>query len=120
VQSSEIDTLTFLTGLAERFRAARDWKQFHNLKDMVISLTLESSELLELTQWKNGDLLAESAADKREQFAHELADVLYWTLLIAKELDIDLKQSFQEKMALNEAKYPLEKVKGSYLKYTEL
>ena len=119
MQPADIDTLAFLTGLAEQFRAARDWKQFHNLKDMVISLTLESSELLELTQWKNGDHLAETAADQREQFAHELADVLYWTLLIAKELDIDLKRSFQEKMALNETKYPLEKAKGSYLKYTE-
>lgn len=118
--SEERNTLTDLTELAEAFRDARDWRQYHNLKDMVLSLSLESAELLELTQWKNGESLMTEAKSKKARFAEELSDVLYWTLLIAKDLQIDLKQAFQEKIASNERKYPVDKARGSDRKYDAL
>lgn len=32
------------------FRDKRDWAQFHNPKDLAISISIEASELLELFQ----------------------------------------------------------------------
>ena len=116
----ETDSIRRLTAEVLRFRDDRNWKQFHNPKDMAISLALEASELLELTQWKNGAELDDHLAASREAVSHELADVLYWVLLIAHDLGIDLGAAFLEKMRLNEVKYPLERARGSNRKYTEL
>jgi dCTP diphosphatase len=58
--------------------------------------------------------------DRKSDIAHELADVLYWTLLMANELGIDLASALNEKLAINEKKYPAAKAKGSNKKYTEL
>jgi NTP pyrophosphatase (non-canonical NTP hydrolase) len=102
------------------FRNQRNWKQFHNAKDMAISLTLESSELLELFQWKNEHEVKDYLLNNKEKISDELADVLYWVLLMANDLDIDLNESLNEKMDKNEAKYPVEKSKNNHKKYTEL
>lgn len=98
----------------------RDWDQFHNPKDLAISLNLEASEVLEHFQWKSEKEIAEHVANNKSDVAHELADVLYWVLLMANKLDINLSEAFAEKMKKNEAKYPVEKAKGSHKKYTEL
>lgn len=58
--------------------------------------------------------------DKKDEVGEELADVFYWVLLLANKIDIDLVEAFKKKMAKNEAKYPVEKTKGSHKKYTEL
>lgn len=102
------------------FRDARDWKQFHNPKDLAISLLLEAGEVLEHFQWKNADEMAKHVVDKKEDVGEELADVFYWILLIANDLDIDLAEAFNKKLAKNEAKYPKEKASGNHKKYTEL
>jgi NTP pyrophosphatase (non-canonical NTP hydrolase) len=102
------------------FCERREWDQFHNLKDLSISLTLETAELLEHSQWKNEMQLEEYLAHHKSEVADEVADVLYWTLLIANKLDIDLADAFQRKMAINEKKYPVAKSRGSSKKYTEL
>jgi dCTP diphosphatase len=117
---SKPDTLADLTAMIVRFRDERDWRQFHNPKDMAISLTLEAAELLELTQWKNGEDLDAHLASRKNAVAEELSDVLYWTLLLAHELQIDLADAFSEKMNSNELKYPVDKAKGSHKKYTDL
>ena len=70
------------------FRDERDWKQFHNPKDVALSLMLESAELLEHFQWKNGEAIQETAMHRRAELADELADVLYYTLLMAHDLNI--------------------------------
>lgn len=98
----------------DRFIEERDWSQFHDLKDLVISLNLEATEVLELFQWKSSDLV------KKEELSHELADVLYWLLAISSKCDIDLQKAFENKMSLNAEKYPIDKSKGSSKKYTEL
>ena len=102
------------------FRDERDWKQFHNPKDMAISLVLESTELLEHCQWKNDAEISEHLETKRSEVADELSDVLYWVILMANDLDIDLNKALSDKMDKNEAKYPVEKARGNHKKYTEL
>lgn len=102
------------------FRDERDWKQFHNPKDSAISLLLEASELLEQFQWKNAEQIETHLKTKRKDVNDEVVDVLYWVLLIAYDLDIDLEKEFVRKMEHNKAKYPVEKAKGNNKKYTEL
>lgn len=103
-----------------KYRDARNWKQFHNPKDLALSLVLESTELLEHFQWKNGQVLLDYTEKNKNEISKELADVFYWVLLIAKDLDIDIAQSLRDKMIENEAKYPVEKAFGSATKYDKL
>jgi NTP pyrophosphatase (non-canonical NTP hydrolase) len=114
------DSLKALTQRITKFRDAREWKQFHNPKDMALSLSLEVHELLELMQWKNDKALEKHLKQNHEAVSHELADVLYWVLLLAHDLKIDLPQALIEKLAHNEKKYPLHKSKGVAKKYNEL
>ena len=102
------------------FRDERNWKQFHNPKDTAISLILEASELLEHFQWKNEAEIKQHLARHKEDVADELADVLYWVLLIAYDLDIELDKAFMSKLHKNALKYPIDKASGSNLKYTNL
>ncbi len=109
-----------LTKKILEFRDARNWKQFHNPKDLAISLTLEAAEVLELFQWKTKEEMDAYVTMHKEDIAEELVDTLYWVLLLAHDLDIDLKDSFDKKMAKNNAKYPIDKAKDSHKKYTQL
>lgn len=112
-----------LTELQKRiiaFRDARDWKQFHNPKDVAISLILEAGELLEHFQWKSPEEMQQHIEKQKEDIGDELADVLYWVLLMSHDLDIDVAAALKKKMEKNEAKYPVQKSKGSHKKYTEL
>lgn len=102
------------------FRNARDWKQFHNPKDVAISLVLETTELLEHFQWRNIAEVKQHLVTHKEDVSDELADVLYWILLMANDLDIDVLAALSKKLDKNEAKYPVEKAKGNHKKYTEL
>lgn len=102
------------------FRDARDWKQFHNPKDCAISLALEAAEVLEHFQWKNREEMEVYVKTNKEEISEELADVLYWILLMSKDLDIDVLEALGKKMKKNEDKYPVEKAKGKHTKYTEL
>lgn len=116
---------TELQNLTKRlleFRDARDWKQFHSLKDLIISLNLESGELLELTQWKNNDAFEKTLLDQnnKQRLEEECADVLSYLLLIAERAGIDLVAATNAKIDQNEKKYPVEKAKGNAKKYTQL
>lgn len=102
------------------FRNARNWEQFHNPKDLAVSLVLEATEFLEHFQWKTSDEINAHIKTKRNDMEDELADVLYWVLLIAHDMEIDLSKSFARKMAQNERKYPISKAKGTHKKYNEL
>lgn len=101
------------------FVTARDWKQFHNPKDLALSLTLEAAEVLEQFQWKNPKEIEEYTKTHKQAIADELVDVFYWVLLMSHYLDIDLEKAFKEKMEQNEKKYPVEKAKGKHNKYTD-
>ncbi len=109
-----------LQELVVKFCKDRDWRQFHNPKDLALSLVLESAELMEHFQWKNPEEIKKHLTEKKSDVSDELADVLYWVLLIASELDIDLSQALKTKMHKNAHKYPVEKAKGRHTKYTDL
>jgi NTP pyrophosphatase (non-canonical NTP hydrolase) len=114
------DSLKDLIEAAVRFRDERDWAQFHSVKELAISLAVESAELLQLLQWFKGEELARVIDEKREHLKDELADVLFSVLLLASELNVDLGRAFLDKLEKTGAKYPVEKAKGSPRKYTEL
>jgi NTP pyrophosphatase (non-canonical NTP hydrolase) len=115
-----MNTIEELTQLMLRFRDEREWSQFHNPKDVAISLTLEAAELLELMQWKSGPELIEHLKVNRDLLADELADVLGWVLVLAHDQGIDLNEAVKRKLEKNAAKYPVEKARGVAKKYTEL
>ena len=100
-----------------KFRDDRDWRQFHTPKDLTISLNLEAAELLELFQWSGAYL---ECTGNRDKLREELADVLSYCILMADVCGLDLDEIMNEKVDKNEAKYPVEKARGSAAKYTEL
>ncbi len=102
------------------FRDARDWKQFHNPKDVALSLVLEATEVMEHFQWKNNKEIDEYLKTAKGDVAEELADVFYWVLLMSSDLKIDIKLALEEKLKKNEIKYPVEKAKGRHTKYNRL
>ena len=111
-----------LTAAILEFRDARDWQQFHTLRNLIVSLNLEAGELLELTQWKNDAEIDALRADEKsaEALRDECADILLYLLLIADKAGIDLAAAAREKLAKNAAKYPVDKAYGSRAKYTKL
>lgn len=102
------------------FRNARDWKQFHNAKDLSISLVLEATEVMEHFQWKSIKEMEDYSKSHKKEIGEELADTLYWILLLSHDLKIDVLKALENKMKINNKKYPVEKAKGSHKKYTEL
>lgn len=100
-----------------QFRDDRDWKQFHNPKDLAISISLESAELLEIFQWSADDLYCE---DKKDKIKEELADVLIYAALLADCCGLDIDEIIQNKIKKNNDKYPVDKAKGSKEKYDRL
>lgn len=120
VKKTRKPTIKSLTERIISFRDARDWKQFHNSKDVALSLILEASEVIEHFQWKNGKELEEYISTNKEHIGEELADVFYWILLLSHDLGIDIVDALSKKMDRNEEKYPVEKAKGSHTKYNEL
>ncbi|MFO8141852.1 MAG: nucleotide pyrophosphohydrolase [Marinobacter sp.] len=97
-----------------QFRDDRDWKQFHNPKDLSLALSIEAAELLELFLWKS----PEQADVNRVK--EELADVFAYALLLADSYDLDVEKIVLDKIAMNEKKYPVSKAKGTAKKYTDL
>jgi len=103
-----------LTKLLVDFRDEREWKQFHNSKDLAVAVSIESSELLELFLWKNAEDV------NLEKLKEELADVFAYGLLLANNYGLDIHKIIEEKIRKNGEKYPVDKAKGSSKKYTEL
>jgi NTP pyrophosphatase (non-canonical NTP hydrolase) len=104
------------------FRDARDWRQFHSLRNLIVSLNLEAGELLELTQWKSDDEIDALPAQPvaAEALRDECADILLYLLLIAETAGIDLLAAARAKLLKNDEKYPVAKARGSRAKYTDL
>ena len=96
------------------FRDARDWKQFHNTKDLALALSIESAELLEALLWKSSE---EASKDKIKE---ELADVLAYAFLLANECGLEVAEIVSAKIETNSLKYPVDKAKGSAKKYNEI
>lgn len=100
-----------------KFRDDRNWRQFHNEKDLSLSITLEAAELLELFQWKTSDEVVET---NRERLAEEIADVLIYSYMLADNLNFDINDIIRKKLVKNAEKYPIAKSKDNKIKYNEL
>ena len=96
-----------------KFTEDRDWDQFHSPANLAKSLVIEAAELLECFQWSDTDY-------DLEHVKEELADVLVYSQNLLDKLGLDADEIVNRKMAQNEAKYPVDKAKGSAAKYTEL
>ncbi|MBK2402829.1 nucleotide pyrophosphohydrolase [Erysipelothrix sp. strain 2 (EsS2-6-Brazil)] len=99
-----------------KFRDERNWRQFHNEKDLAISISLEASELLELFQWKTADEGKKFVNEIKE----ELADVLIYAYMMADNMNLDIDEIISEKLTKNAKKYPISKSFGNKKKYDEL
>ena len=100
-----------------QFRDDSNWKQFHNHKDLSISISLEAAELLENFQWSGADI---NVPEKKEKIAEELADVLIYCALMADAMALDINEIVAKKLEKNAEKYSVDKSFGSKKKYTEL
>jgi NTP pyrophosphatase (non-canonical NTP hydrolase) len=111
-----------LKARVREFVSDRDWDQYHFPKDLAIGLAIEAAELLEQFRFRSNEEIESLMADpgQRRLVAHELADVLYFVLLMCANLGLDASSILAEKLALSAERYPVEKVRGRNLKYTEL
>lgn len=100
-----------------KFRDDRDWKQFHDSKNLALAISLEASELNELFLWKRGDDVEDINI---ERLREELADILSFSILLAEKHSLDIFDIILEKIKSNEKKYPVTKSKGTATKYTDL
>ena len=107
----------FLISELEKFRDARDWKQFHTTKDLAVAISIEAAELNELFLWKT---VEESEKVSREKLREEIADILAYTLMLAGKHGFDVREMVLDKIRKNGEKYPVDKSKGSARKYNEL
>lgn len=113
--------LNKLKNIIKVFCEERDWDQFHNPKDLAIGLSTESNELLDLFRFKTDEQLKEMLTNKQSRTAvsEELADIFFFLLRFSQMYNFDLIKGLEEKMEKNNAKYPVDKVKGKNLKYNE-
>jgi len=123
---SEIDdqtaTVAELKSRIRRFVRERDWEQYHFPKDLAIGLAIEAAELLEHFRFRGNDEIAARLHDQvfLKDIGHELADVLYFVLLMCDYLGLDCTRMLEEKMAVSASRYPVSQSRGRNLKYTEL
>ncbi|MDH5485850.1 MAG: nucleotide pyrophosphohydrolase [Gammaproteobacteria bacterium] len=101
------------------FADARDWDQFHSPKNLSMALIAEAAELVEHFQWLTEEQSRDLPEKTRTGVKHEMADIFVYLLRLADKLDIDLLEVAEQKIQLNEEKYPADKVRGSARKYTD-
>ncbi len=107
-----MDSLDDLNRRLKAFARERDWEQFHNPKNLVMALAGECGELLEHFQWLSEAQSAVLSGEKKEAVALEMADILIYLIRCAERLDIDLVDAAYRKIAINEMRYPAQKVRG--------
>ena len=113
------EALRVLQQRVAAFAAARDWEPFHSPKNLAMALSVEAAELVEEFQWLTEEQSRALDAERRERVRLELADVFIYLLRIADKLGVDLVAAANDKIVLNEKKYPAERVRGDARKYTE-
>ena len=112
-----------LTTLAEELRTfadERDWDQFHSPKNLAMALAVEASEIMEHFQWLTEEQSVALSPEKLLQVQEEIGDVLIYLTRLADKLGINLLEAAGKKLEVNRSKYPVDKVRGSAKKYTEL
>tara|TARA_B100001029_G_scaffold109476_1_gene90346 strand:+ start:809 stop:1156 length:348 start_codon:yes stop_codon:yes gene_type:complete len=105
----------------KKFAEVRNWKQFHNPKNLVMALSVEVAELVEIFQWSNSGGNDEiNDPETQEKIKEEIADIFNYLLKISDELELDLDEIIHKKIDKNEKKYPVNKSHSSSKKYSEL
>lgn len=102
-----------------KFRDDRDWKQFHDPKNLAVSISVEAAELLEIFQWMTGEQAAQYAVQNKERVSDEIADVAIYLIELADIVGVDLAAAIDAKLDKNAKKYPVEKARGVSTKYTD-
>jgi len=117
-----VDSLSEIIAAIVAFRDARDWAQFHTPRNLAAALAVEAAELQEVMLWKADQQVDALLADPkgRQEVQQELGDVLIFALLLSQACGIDPLKAVQQKLAINAAKYPVEKARGVSTKYTDL
>ena len=109
-----------ITEKIKEFRDERDWMQFHDPKNMAVSIILEASELLEHFQWKTTEEVERYAKQNHVEIQDEIADIALYLFELADNLGINLTDAMEQKLKKNEMKYPVEKARGKHTKYNKL
>ena len=114
------DSLKQTIEIVDAFTSQRDWDQFHTVKNLISSISIEAAELSEIVQWSNPSK-EEVLVDPKlvQSISHELADVMVYCLRLCSVLNLDPVQIMHNKIKLNAEKYPIDKVKGSSKKYSD-
>ncbi|OGW78773.1 MAG: nucleotide pyrophosphohydrolase [Omnitrophica bacterium RIFCSPHIGHO2_02_FULL_46_20] len=115
-----MDNIEYILEKIKKFRDDRDWMQFHDPKNMAVSIMIEAAELLEHFQWKTKDEVQEYIKANKEEISDEIADIAMYLFELANNLGIDLVQAMDKKLKKNETKYPIEKAKSKHTKYNKL
>jgi len=113
-------TIEALTAEIRAFRDARDWRQFHNPKELAIAITAEAGELLQHFVWQSPEQSDRRVTERRDEIESEIADVAILLFELADNCGMDLAAVMRAKLARNEERYPVAKAKGSNKKYNEL
>ena len=104
----------------KKFRDERDWMQFHDHKNMAISIVIEAVELLENFQWKSKAEVEKYVKEHKGDIEEEIADIAIYLFELADNLGIDLAEAMERKLEKNAKKYPVDKVRGKHTKYNKL
>jgi NTP pyrophosphatase (non-canonical NTP hydrolase) len=114
------DSIAELTAQIQDFVNAREWRKYHNAKDLAVAISAEAGELMQHFVWQQEDQIEERLQKRREEIASEIADVGILLFEFADNLGLKLGEVMSAKIANNDIRYPVEKSRGNNLKYSEL
>ncbi len=114
------DSIAALTAQIQAFVDAREWRQYHNAKDLTVAIAAEAGELMQHFVWQQEGQIEGRIAAKKDEIASEIADVGILLFELADNLGLKLGEVMEAKIANNNLRYPVEKAKGNNLKYSEL
>ena len=114
------DSILELTARIQKFVDAREWRQFHNAKDLSVAIAAEAGELMQHFVWQQENQVEARVAARRDEIGSEIADVGILLFELADNLGLNLGDVMAAKIARNEVRYPVEKARGNNLKYSEL
>jgi dCTP diphosphatase len=114
------DSISELTARIQDFVDAREWRQYHNAKDLSVAIAAEAGELMQHFVWQQDGQIEARVESRRDEIASEVADVAILLFELADNLGFKLGEVMNDKIERNEVRYPVEKARGNNLKYSEL